>query len=572
VHKIIRVISFAGAIAALLISSGCSSHSFPVRRPIVDQPVAMYSRAKAQEYYVRARDFERRGLLKIAEREYENALQFDSESRVLKQQLVRMYITSGKFTQALLLIKGGKKAAELDREDKRIVSTIYLKMNEIEKAAWLLETIPDKTAEEAYSLGWIYESLGNREKAITFYLKCFAANSEEVQLGYKIAKMMLQAGRYTETDSFLVELEGLSGKSPDLFMLRGTVAIAGGDTTKGVALFDSSLAIDSLHEETLRNKAQLFIERADFDNAIGCYEKLTTFFSYGEMYSRTLALLYFHNGQFDKSESTLQKLLENAMDDAELHYYLGMVYAATSRQEYAVIEYEKSLSLKNDREEVWRELCAIYLKKRLFDQAADVAERFTVACPDKPSSWRLKGYVSSLQKNYPAVIRAYKKALTFDSTDTYALFEMGSAYERQKQSDSAEIAFRKVLTLRPKDASTLNYLGYMWAERGERLDSARVYLSMALEQDPRNGAYLDSYAWIMYQSGLYDSALVYIDSAALLIDDDPVVFSHLGDILVKTGKLREAIDAYKKSIELHSEEEQVLRQKIIDTEILLNNE
>jgi predicted negative regulator of RcsB-dependent stress response len=46
----------------------------------------------------------------------------------------------------------------------------------------------------------------------------------------------------------------------------------------------------------------------------------------------------------------------------------------------------------------------------------------------------------------------------------------------------------------------------------------------------------------------------------------------LGDILVKKGDFVNALASFKKSIELKSEEENVLRKKAVDLEILLQNE
>jgi len=550
----------------------CTVNRFRVRRPEIDNVPVVNSRAKAEEAYIRARDYERRGLLKIAEREYENALQYDPESRVLKRELIRIYVASGKFTQALLLVKNGRKNEDLDREEKRIISTIYLKMNEIEKAAWVLESIKDKTAEEAYSLAWIYESIGKREKALPLYLRYFSENPDEQQLGFKIARLMLQLGKGAMVDSFLVALQEHEGKSADLYNMRAMVAITAGDTAAGLSCYDSALSIDSLHEETIRGKAQIYIERNDYPSAIECYRRLVAYYSYGDIYNRTLALLYFHNRQYAEAEEMIQQLLMNAMDDAELHYYLGLVYAATDRKELAGIEFEKSLAIKGENDEVWRELCSLYLKDQRYDKAYTVALRFVEKFPERPAAWRLKGYVATLQKNFIDAVKAYRKVISIDSTDAYSWFELGSSLERGKKIDSAVIAFKKVLAFRPDDPATLNYLGYMWAERGEHLDTAEAYLNRALAKEPRNGAFLDSYAWVLYQKKQYDSALIYLEMAIGQIDDDPVIFSHLGDIFTKLGRLHEAVDAFEKSIELQSEEEDALRRKIIDLEILLKNE
>src|SRR5438552_17905859 len=57
-----------------------------------------------------------------------------------------------------------------------------------------------------------------------------------------------------------------------------------------------------------------------------------------------------------------------------------------------------------------------------------------------------------------------------DKKDVY--FLRGSIYERQKKYEQAEEMFRKVLVGDPQNANVLNYLGYMLADRGMRLDEA----------------------------------------------------------------------------------------------------
>ena len=53
--------------------------------------------------------------------------------------------------------------------------------------------------------------------------------------------------------------------------------------------------------------------------------------------------------------------------------------------------------------------------------------------------------------------------------------------DKQKKFADAEAAFRQLIAQDPKNAPALNYLGYMLAERGERLDESVSLLERALE-------------------------------------------------------------------------------------------
>ena len=77
---------------------------------------------------------------------------------------------------------------------------------------------------------------------------------------------------------------------------------------------------------------------------------------------------------------------------------------------------------------------------------------------------------------------------------------------------------------------TLNYLGYMLADRGTRLDEALGYIRRAVALDPQNGAYLDSLGWVYYKMGNYELAEENLRRASERMGDDPTIHDHLGEL------------------------------------------
>jgi Tfp pilus assembly protein PilF len=129
-------------------------------------------------------------------------------------------------------------------------------------------------------------------------------------------------------------------------------------------------------------------------------------------------------------------------------------------------------------------------------------------------------------------------------------FTRGAMYERLKQFDASEAQFRKVLQLDPDSAGALNYLGYMLADRGVRLDEAQKMISRALELDPDNGAYLDSLGWVYFRLNRLDDAEHALVRALAKsgVGDDPTVHDHLGDVYLKLGKTKDAITQWQASV------------------------
>ena len=121
--------------------------------------------------------------------------------------------------------------------------------------------------------------------------------------------------------------------------------------------------------------------------------------------------------------------------------------------------------------------------------------------------------------------------------DTSIPFQLGAVFEEQARYEDAERAFRDALLIDPKHAPSLNYLGYMLAERGAKLDEAVKLLHEAVDLDPYNGSYLDSLGWAYFKRGAYDQARTYLMRAGDQLPRNSVVQDHVGDMLFATPVL-----------------------------------
>lgn len=127
-------------------------------------------------------------------------------------------------------------------------------------------------------------------------------------------------------------------------------------------------------------------------------------------------------------------------------------------------------------------------------------------------------------------------------------FSRGSALERVRRYEEAEVMLEKSVRMDPTLAEAWNYLAYMWAERGVKLDTALAYVEEALKLAPGNGAYLDTRGWIRYQQGRYAEALPDLERAlSVLPEEDATVLDHIGDVLLKLGRENEAVARWKRA-------------------------
>jgi tetratricopeptide (TPR) repeat protein len=154
-------------------------------------------------------------------------------------------------------------------------------------------------------------------------------------------------------------------------------------------------------------------------------------------------------------------------------------------------------------------------------------------------------------KRYTEETKALDEAQKLSSGKTEVTqvrFARGAMLEKMKNFEGAENEFRVIIKDEPENAGALNYLGYMLADRNQRLEEAQQLVLKALEIDPGNGAYLDSLGWVYYHQNHLEAAEEQLRNALDKIKDDPTVHDHLGDVLVKQGKVKEAIVQWQSSL------------------------
>lgn len=157
-------------------------------------------------------------------------------------------------------------------------------------------------------------------------------------------------------------------------------------------------------------------------------------------------------------------------------------------------------------------------------------------------------------ERYDKAAEVAARALERYPADPDLLFRLAASLERQKKREEAVKAFEQLLAVRPDHAAGLNYLGYMWAERGENLTRALELIQKAVEIEPASGAYLDSLGWVWYQLGDLAKAEKFLLDASRLTPDDPTIEEHLGDVEEKRGNVEKARTHWRRSLALEPED------------------
>ncbi len=310
------------------------------------------------------------------------------------------------------------------------------------------------------------------------------------------------------------------------------------------------------------------------------------------------ASIYEDEGRLDDSIRVLSDAVTAVKSESEftpsrrrtlaiLYQQLGQLYRETSNYSAAVNTFEEMLRLGSEEDRRARVMIIdTYRDARDISKALDAARKAADAYPkdrsiliaqallfgenaqaDQATS-QLRGLLDGSSADFEVqldiaqvyeeskrwadaeqAIHAAEKIEPDSSGKEMTGFLMGAIFERQKKFDQAEEEFRKVLNVNPRNASTLNYYGYMLADRGVRLEEAAGFIKRALADDPNNAAYQDSLGWAYYKQDKLDDAEALLRQAITREAHDPTILSHLGDVYAKMGKDSLAEAQWQKSVD-----------------------
>jgi Flp pilus assembly protein TadD len=151
-------------------------------------------------------------------------------------------------------------------------------------------------------------------------------------------------------------------------------------------------------------------------------------------------------------------------------------------------------------------------------------------------------------------------------------YQYAQLLEEAGRFPEAERVLRSLLQRAPDDANALNALGYMFADRGERLDEAVDLLTRALKIEPGNPSFLDSLGWAYFKQGQLTQAEAPLAEAAEKMPDNSVIQDHLGDLRFRQKRYSDALSAWQRALAGDGEsiERDVIVKKIDEARRLMD--
>lgn len=466
------------------------------------------------------------------------------------------------------------------------VSRRLLQRQDHERAVRLLEAAtatPNAAPMLWLHLGQAHAFAGRLDAAATAYRtalkkqpRLLAAYQGLVQIHLKQAqpaealKTLDTASQLPDLDApFLVELAELYAA-----LARAEGADEANAKARALATLNRALALKPENPFVLQKAAQGYKLLGELGKATEIYLSLLERFPRQPLFRQQLTDLYLRSGDRQRAIEQLEALAREYPTNPAAHYFLGGLAAEEKQYDKASDYYQRVLLLNPDFEPVYYELAALQIMR---DKPADA-----LATLDKASERFKASFLSEFYrgmayyglKQYDEAIKRFLAAEVWVNANTtegeppnlgirlhYLHFQLGAAYERSGHYAEAEKAFRKCLELAPDFAEALNYLGYMWAERGVNLNEAHELLQKAVALEPTNAAFLDSLGWVLFKLDQPQAALKYLlDAVAHSKEPDATILDHLGDVYTALKQYDKAREAWKKSLE--AEPNELVRKKL----------
>ena len=516
-----------------------SSNAAPPSNNLLDQAIAEFEKLIALE----PKSVENRMVLgqlytvkhdpQKAEQAFKSAAAIEPDSEEVVLNLARLYAESGDTKHAAQVIEA--VSAE-DRSPKMEITlgSLYDQLKQPKDAIAAYKRAAELGPGDLQTTGVLAQALltdNQIDEALSQYHILSEADPENVEALIRIAEIQRRKGKYTDALGTIRRARKLDATSLEAGFSEGMILDILGRLDEAAqtyqAMIDLTSHANGAYTGEEKTNRSIFIERLgaiDLERnntaeAVASYQKLIDLG--GE------AAVRGYQGQvdtyrtahnFDKSLEVARKAAASDPNNRDLKLMLAGEMADHNQADEA-ISMARSL-LKNSSEDrpIYLAIAQMSIRLRRWKDAEEAIEKADALSTKKEEHINV-------------------------------FFMRGELAERQKHFDAAEQAFRQVLEIDPDSAMALNYLGYMLADKGMKLQEALKMIRKAVDLEPWNGAYLDSLGWTYFKLGDFELAEENLGKAVDRTQTDPTVHMHLGDLYEKTGRIRLAATQWQMSLD-----------------------
>ncbi len=203
----------------------------------------------------------------------------------------------------------------------------------------------------------------------------------------------------------------------------------------------------------------------------------------------------------------------------DARYLLGYVLLRDNQPDASLKAYSEAAKLRPPTSDDFTAVASDYILLQSYSEAQRWLLRAVATPPVNSQAWYLLGRTQYNLDLNAAAVQSFKRSLTVLPEDSRSEYNLGLAYERLQQLDFARTAYQTAI---------------QWGENKNSKD-AQPYLDLGL---------------LIRSQGSPQEALPYLQKAAALSPNNPLVLQELGRTLSEVHRLEEAITALRTAITL----------------------
>ena len=537
-------------------------------KDISDQDLTLSQDSDLQTsyYYLMSRRHESKNETDQAQNALENAIAKDPGSSFLQREYIISLQKQKKSDQALAL---AQNLAEKYPDDvENLILLARLKKGDEKDMTILLERILQLAPEDKETflrLGKVYMDEGMNLKAMNLFSRMASIFSDYYVAHFYLGETQRMADQPAAArDSYLKTLE----LEPDLleprFQLVDVYKTMGEKKNKVeiIAVLKEILDFDPGDERALIELGLFYYNTKDYDNADEMFASLGREIRKNPDLVVNIVQLLIPEHRYQDAATVLSQVRKALPGNANINFFLGMAYEGLEKPDKAIEYYLKVAPDHPQYKKTILSIAFLYKDMNRIEEAIRFLEQHH---RQSPADIDITSYLASFyQENnrHDIAVTMLQRALKEAPKNTALLFKLGAVLDTAGQRQQSIETMKTIIRLDPKHASSLNYLGYTYAEMGIHLDQALELVQQALEIRPEDGYITDTLGWIYFKKQAYDKAVFYLEKAVELSDYETVIAAHLAEAYLETGQQKKAIAMYKKALDNARQDQKEEIQKI----------
>ena len=438
-------------------------------------------------------------------------------------------------------------------EAKQILAELFISSGNLAKARPIIEKLLEQ--EKTRADGFLYlnnllTKVENKKNALRFILAISKPYPELAEAHFSIAHTAYFAGDLKLAEKELDITESIKPNWETAALFRGYM-LAIDWPEKALEFYQAFLSVNPNSNEVRLEYAKILANLKMYSKAKSEFLRLVDGSLASPEISLTVALLSLELNDNILAEKFFNQALERGYSDRDkIQIYLAKIYLDRKEPDLAIKFLDKISSgqLFVEAKILTAEIIA---EHRSVDDGIASLSKYKNLSPDDKLQF-LKAKTSLLYNNnrQQDAFDLMKGADSKFNNSAEFKFDYAMLAEKMGNLLLMEQLLKEAIKIKPDYAYAYNALGYSYADRNIKLIDAKKYIEIALSISPNNHYIMDSMGWLHFRMGNIEIALQFIEKA-YKIQKDPEIAAHLGEILWKMGKLKQAEKVWGESIKIH---------------------